>query len=151
MIHIQFKSHSLKVAQITYSLKVTVTFPQSSFLRLLYIVAFPSSTSENIAGPLKQVWPSCLNGQLWQDLGFLKKLPRSGWLILGKRQGRKEPSRVNMADVPSNGYHCEVRLCEANFVWRCIVAMQLDSRPTSRPCWPIYWICRRTFGKTEVL
>ena len=42
----------------------TGTFPQSSFPRLLYVVASSSSTSKSILGTLKQVLPSSLNAKL---------------------------------------------------------------------------------------
>ena len=44
-------------------LRNTVTFAQSSFPQLLFIVASSSSTYESIHDTLKQVWPSSLNAQ----------------------------------------------------------------------------------------
>ena len=126
--------------------RITVLiFPQSSFPRLLYIIASSSSTSESILGTLKQVWPSSLNAQLYKVLDPRKRLPSKGWFDFWK-QPEIAPSQVSMVDVSSNGYHCHqgtsVR-CELCGEMHCRDAT--GSRPTSSLC---RWLnLQKNFGQ----
>ena len=128
--------------------RITVIFPQSSFPRLLYIVASSSSTSESTLISGMALISECT--ALARSWILEKGFPAKADLIFGKSQklhGAKsgECVRCSIKRIPlSSRYVCVMRaLWAAALSWCNCIRDQRRVRAVD-------WISRRTFGKLKL-